>query len=202
MTNDIFEKDNNQRFAFDIQRTIILSKYMNEWGQPEFRKILRTPNKSAIEIYYFPSADIHRFSTVGLSNIIRKNGDVIDSEWMLAIYEKNIDIDRIFSYISDLIAHFIENCIGNLTPRVLGESKLAPNHWTAKGILIDELRGESEELEEIEIGGRKIHVNWIAPLSGAEVQFILVHGIEEFDKRVDHSDQSIIDPTRIRNLID
>ena len=81
-------------------------------------------------------------------------------------------------------------------------SKWAPDHWTAKGILIDELRGESEELEEIEIGGRKVHVNWIAPLSEAEVQFILAHGIEEFDKRVDHSDQSIVDPTRISNLID
>lgn len=58
-------------------------------------------------------------------------------------------MDRIFSYCCDLIAHNIEH---NRSLEVLiteSKSTLAPENWTAKALLMDEL---SEELEEIKIG--------------------------------------------------
>lgn len=187
---------------FDIRRTIILNLYIKEWSMPEYRVIMTKPEIGVyIEIYYFPSINDNipaRFATVGLSNFIRKTGKPIETEWMLALKPDlgQENIDRIFTYFCDLIAHNIENIKSSGVPRVMTESTLAPENWTTKALLIDELRGESEDLEEIKIGEEVISVLWVVPITPKEAYIILQEGIDAFDAYIENHPHSIIDPTR------
>ncbi|MFD5017402.1 suppressor of fused domain protein [Paenibacillus sp. NPDC058367] len=154
-----------------------------------------------IELYYFPSIDVNnpaRFATVGLSNSIRKTGKPIENEWMIALKPDlgQENIDRIFSYFCDIIAHNIEHIQSSEVPRVMTESALIPENWTTKALLIDELRGESEDLEQIKIGEEIINVLWVVPITPKESRIILYEGIDAFDAYIDNHHYSIIDPTR------
>ncbi len=187
---------------FDIRRTIILHLYMQEWSMPKYRVIMTKPEIGVyVEIYYFPSINDKtpaRFTTVGLSNSIRKTGKPINTEWMLALQPDlgQESVDRILSYFCDLIAHNIENIQSSEVPRVMSESALAPENWTAKALLIDELRGESEHVEEIKIGEEVISVLWVIPITPKEAHLILQEGIDAFDAYIEELHHSIIDPTR------
>jgi len=187
---------------FDIRRTIILNLYIREWSMPEYRVIMTKPEIGVyIEIYYFPPINDKspaRFATVGMSNSTRKTGKPIETEWMLALTADlgQESIDRIFSYFCDLIAHNIENIKSSEIPRVMTESALSPENWTAKALLIDELRGESEDFEEIKIGEEIISVLWVIPITHKEVRIILQEGIDAFDVWIEKQQHSIIDPAR------
>ncbi|MEJ8293307.1 suppressor of fused domain protein [Delftia tsuruhatensis] len=196
------ESKKEKVLSFDIRRSIILSMYIKEWSMPEYRVILENKRNSVlIEIYYFPSVSNNspaRFASIGLSNTLRKTGQPVNAEWMLAL-EKGLggeSISRIFSYFSDLISHNIENIESSEPPRVLGESHLSPERWTTKAILIDELRGESDSLEHIKIGEETIDVLWVVPINKKELELISKNGIEVFDDYVNEISYSIIDPTR------
>ncbi|WP_231392101.1 MULTISPECIES: suppressor of fused domain protein [unclassified Paenibacillus] len=196
------ESSKEKILNFDIRRTIILNLYIKEWSMPEYRVIMTKPEIGVyIEIYYFPSINDKipaRFATVGLSNSIRKTGKPTETEWMLALKPDlgQESLDRIFSYFCDLIAHNIENIKSSEAPRVMTESALAPENWTTKALLIDELRGESEDLEEIKIGEEIISVLWVVPITHKEARIILQEGIDAFDIYIEKSQYSIIDPTR------
>jgi len=196
------ESSREKALDFDIRRTIILNLYMKEWSMPEYRVIMTKPEIGVhIEIYYFPSINDKvpaRFATVGLSNSIRKTGKPTETEWMLALTPDlgQESIDRIFSYFCDLIAHNIENIKSSEVPRVMTESALAPENWTTRALLVDELRGESEELEEIKIGQEIISVLWVIPITHKEARIILQEGIDAFDAWIEKQQHSIIDPAR------
>ncbi|MFD2118001.1 suppressor of fused domain protein [Paenibacillus yanchengensis] len=196
------EPNREKNLEFDIRRTMILHLYMKEWSMPEYRVIITKPEGGIyIEIYYFPARNEEmpaRFATVGLSNAIRKTGETIAAEWMLALKHDlgQESVDRIFTYFCDVIAHHIENITSSEVPRVMTESTLAPENWTAKALLLDELRGESEELEEIKIGEEVINVLWVVPITPKEACIILEEGIEVFDTFIEQQQHSIIDPTR------
>ncbi|MEF3311357.1 suppressor of fused domain protein [Paenibacillus sp. GYB004] len=196
------ESSQEKLLNLDIKRTIILNLYMKEWSMPEYRVIMTKPEIGVyIEIYYFPSTNENnpaRFATVGLSNSVRKTGKPTETEWMLALTPDmgQESVDRIFSYFCDLLAHTIENVKSSEVPRVMTESALAPENWTAKALLIDELRGESEDLEEIQIGEEIISVLWVIPITDKEARLILEEGIDAFDAYTEKLQHSIIDPTR------
>jgi len=78
----------------------------------------------------------------------------------------------------------------------MSESALAPERWTTKAILIDELRGESEELEEIIIGSEKVSLLWVVPINENEEKIILNKGIDAFDEYIENLPYSIINPVR------
>ena len=169
---------------------------------PEYRVILEnSKNAILIEIYYFPSISQDspaRFASIGLSNTLRRNGKPVSAEWMLAL-ENGLggeSVNRIFSYLSDLIAHNIENIENSEPPRVLDESHLAPERWTTKAVLIDELRGESDSLEQINVGDQTIAILWVVPISKQELDIISTCGIEAFDQYIERISYSIINPTR------
>lgn len=194
--------------AFDIRRTIILGAYIKEWSMPEYRVTLSSfsqPDKGTnIEIYYFPARSggsgngVARFATVGLSAALRANGQCVGTEWMMALVDDlgGESIDVIFSYVSDLIAHHIEVVNDDLIPRVMEESQLAPIGWSTKAFLLDELRGESEELEEIAVGSERVRLLWALPITAQEAALILSKGVEAFDTYTEGIQYSIIDPRR------
>nr|WP_230681142.1 suppressor of fused domain protein [Paracidovorax cattleyae] len=155
-----------------------------------------------IEVYYFPALDEDspaRFATVGLSNTKRKSsGELFGVEWMLAL-QKDMggeSVDRIYNYLCDLMAHHIENIDGSKIPRVMGESDLAPQGWSTKAFLLDELRGESEGLEHIKIGSQEVRVLWALPITGKEADLVVKSGVEVFDEYMENIDYSIIDTLR------
>lgn len=205
------ESSKESLLVFDIRRTIILGAYIKEWSMPEYRVTLssvrslsqtgQSDKATSIEIYYFPALSensVARFATVGLSAALRANGQRVGTEWMMALVDDlgGESIDVIFSYISDLIAHHIEVVNDALIPRVMEESQLAPSGWSTKAFLLDELRGESEELEEIAVGSELVRVLWALPITAQEAALILQEGVEAFDKYIESIQFSIIDPRR------
>lgn len=196
------ESSKERELSFDIRRTIILGAFIKEWAMPEYRVVLSKPENAVfVEIYYFPAVnenDVARFATVGLSSTLRSNGQPIGTEWMMALtYDLGGDsVDRIFSYACDLIAHHIETSLDSQIPRVMEESRLAPENWSAKAFFLDELRGESEELEEIQIGNEVVQVIWAIPVTAQEASLILREGVESFDSYIASAEHSIIDPRR------
>ncbi|TYP73100.1 suppressor of fused domain protein [Paenibacillus methanolicus] len=199
----MFMESNKERaLSFDIRRTIILGAFIKEWSMPQYRVILNHPEKAVhVEIYYFPAAgenDVARFSTVGLSNTLRSNGQPIGTEWVMALpYDLGGEsVDRIFSYVCDLIAHHIVTSRDSRIPIVMEESKLAPANWSTKAFFLDELRGESEDLEEIQIGNEVIRVVWALPITAQEATLILREGVDAFDSYMAGTEHSIIDPRR------
>ncbi|WP_339256347.1 suppressor of fused domain protein [Paenibacillus sp. FSL R5-0713] len=191
-----------EQFSMDIRRTFLLGSYINEWGMPELRTVLSKPNRGIyIEIYYFPPtahADIARFATVGLSQACRPSGEKVASEWMLAL-QSNLGgecVERVNSYMADLISHHIENVPDSTVPRVMTPSELAPSRWTVTAFLLDELRGESESLEQIYVGHETIPLLWAIPITSYEANLLLSVGLDEFDAFIESSEHSIIDPCR------
>lgn len=196
------ESSKERELSFDIRRTVILGAYIREWQMPEYRIILSKPETGVhVEIYYFPAVkedEIARFATVGLSATHRPNGPLTGTEWMLALTSDlgGEPVDRIFTYLCDLIAHHIESAGDSRIPRVMGESPLAPANWTTTALLLDELRGESEELEEIQVGSGIVQVLWALPVTAQEAALILSGGVEAFDSYIEDIEHSIIDPRR------
>lgn len=191
-----------EQFSMDIRRTFLLGSYIHEWGMPELRTVLSKPNRGIyIEIYYFPPnthADIARFATVGLSQACRPSGEKVSSEWMLAL-QSNLggeSVERVNSYMADLISHHIENVPDSTVPRVMTPSELAPSRWTVTAFLLDELRGESESLEQIYVGHETIPLLWAIPITSYEANLLLSAGLDEFDAFIESSEHSIIDPCR------
>lgn len=187
--------------SFDVTRTVVLGRYIQAWGMPAHRVVMTgRAGQARIEIYHFPpaaSAHPARYATVGLSRVHHKTG-AAHAEWMMAL-EAGLGgegVDRVYGYFCDLIAHSIENTDGSEPPRVMGASPLAPQKWTAKAILIDELRGESEELERIPVGSETVALQWVVPISQKEAALILEQGIDAFDAYIEDLAHSIIDPAR------
>ncbi len=188
---------------FDIRRTIILGAYMRHWGMPEWRRLLLSADKSdKIELYYFPagSADVPaRFATVGLSACsYDPSGNRIDAEWMLALECElgGESIERVCGYVADLLVHHIRNAPNTVLPRLMPPSALAPGKWTTTALLLDEPRGEAEELEYFNIGDQQVALVWVLPITPSEAAMIADEGVESFDVYAEESEHSLIDPCR------
>nr|WP_145404020.1 suppressor of fused domain protein [Paenibacillus xylanexedens] len=193
---------NEEQFSLDIRRTCLLGAYMNEWGMPESRIVLSQAVRNIhVEIYYFPAtiqSGISRFVTVNLSQATRPSGERVAAEWMLALPTElgGVTVEQVNTYAADLITHHIENAPSSSIPRVMEPSALAPAAWNANALLIDELRGENESLEQIYTGQETVPLLWVIPITAHEADLILNQGIEEFDVHVENSDYSVIDPLR------
>lgn len=195
------ESAQEEALSLDLRRTLVLGRYLQAWSMREYRIVMTgRQGRARIEIYFFPpaaSGQPARFATVGLSRL-RHGSGAVHAEWMMALEEGlgGESVDRVCAYLCDLIAHSIENTDGAEPPRVMGASPLAPEKWTAKAILIDELRGESEALERIAVGSETVELQWVVPISQKEAALILDQGIDAFDAHVEGMAHSIIDPAR------
>ncbi|WP_037283477.1 suppressor of fused domain protein [Saccharibacillus sacchari] len=188
---------------FDIRRTVILAAYMKHWGMPEWRKSLLSADQSdKIELYYFPAAsdDVPvRFATVGLSVCsYDPSGNRIDAEWVLALESElgGESIERVYDYLADLLVHHIRNAPNTVLPRLMPPSALAPEKWTTTALLLDEPRGEAEELEHFNIGEQQVALVWVVPITPSEATIIMDKGIDSFDVYAEESEYSLIDPCR------
>jgi|TARA_B110000211_G_scaffold150294_1_gene170944 hypothetical protein len=184
-------------FEFDIRRTIILSKYMNNWGMPEYRNVTNKGNH-CVELYSFPEELFTRFATVGLSSGILPNSDKCNSEIVMVLPTNVVakQTNEIVNYIFDIVAYLIETLDRNLTAETtIPESELAPAGWP-KALLFDEPRGEVDDLSCFHIGSQHVELFWMIPIFGNEYSLIKNGEIERFDEIVENMDIEITDVRR------
>jgi hypothetical protein len=186
--------DSENRFAFDLRRTLLLSRYIGNWGQPDKRRVAEKGDER-IEVYCFPGAGtrVTRFATVGLS---APEGP--DAELLLTVPADHAgaSLDEVFSFVLDVAVYCRRPGIhlepGSLVP----ESPLVPKAWRARALLFDEPRGEKEELEQTHVGQQAVRLIWAVPIHGDEYNLIERDGIEAFDRRIEEAGMSLAEPDR------
>ena len=155
------ESAQEEALSLDLRRTLVLGRYLQAWSMPEYRIVMTgRQGRARIEISRRPPA---------ASRPLRDRGAIppsprersVHAEWMMALEEawagKAWTGVRI-SVRPDRPQHREHG--RRRTAARDGASPLAPEKWTAKAILIDELRGESEALERIAVGSESSCNGW------------------------------------------
>ncbi|WP_158266940.1 suppressor of fused domain protein [Chitinophaga niastensis] len=199
MNNDLVKQT---EFVSEIYNSLVLSHYIKHWGMPESRVVSKRQGfDERIAVYYFPcnkEKPIAHVATIGTSQQTGRNGKVgCEYIFVLPCDLGGADIESVYNYLLDISAHTVINIEDISTPRVMGESKLAPAAWKTKAILFDELRGEDENFSTIPYGDLfNTKFIWAVPIHESEYKSITENGIEFFDSLEQLSEISIVDVTR------
>ncbi len=199
--NELSEID--QTLVNDIRRSIILGKYIEHWGLPKFRTCCRKSEGEdpvAVEVYQFPSRKdgVYRFATVGISGQKTDYGTIAHWEFLLAVPEDlgGASEDKVVHYICDIMAYSLEDGVSVCEGETIPETKLAPEEWSTNAIFFSEALGEPEELSCFHIGAQHVDLIWLVPVTESERLYITDHSLEEFDKKVESAEYSLIDVNR------
>jgi hypothetical protein len=196
----IMKNQEEKKLAFDIKRSIMLCAYMDCWQMPDERVISRR-GEDRIEIYSFrPHSEItiHRFATIGLSSICREDGAQANYELFMALPGdlRGATPQQVESFMMDVAAYSLRSNVKFCVSETIPETPLMPPSWAPRAILLEEPRGEPEELESFSVGSQQINLIWLVPIYKEELDFIREHGIEQFDELESKSEWSLVDPTR------
>lgn len=195
-------QDDKENFIFDIYRSIILSLYIKEWGQPSNRTVFNKLNETPIEVYVFPSKDenlITRIVTIGVGLANHYKKQMHNFEYLFTFQNSFVETreSELISYLIDISLHLLKS-EAESDIRVISNISIAPNCLLQKSILVDEARGEAELLSDIYIAEkiRNVSLKWVIPIYEAEAHFILKNGIEEFDLLDQKTEISLVDINR------
>ena len=194
--------ENEAVLHFDLVRTIILSKYLCNWGYPKNRIVSKKEGQYPVELYCFPgdvSSKVVRYATVGVSQQKLENDQSNSSHELLLVLPTNLggaSEKEVTDYLLDIMAYSLDSNVKFVPEQTIPESKLSPKIWRQKAILIDEPYGEDDELSEFVIDGRKINLFWIIPIYGAEEKIINKKGVGWFDKAIEKEELSVVDLAR------
>lgn len=166
---------------------------------PIYRKVASKENHR-VEVYCFAPHDsiISRYVAVGISGCKCPDGSSIDWESLMVApkdYDGNAH-DEVSKYILDIMAHSLAFGLRLEVGQALDESPVAPDSWRARGILIDDPRGEPEFLERINFEKQCIRLLWLVPIHKVEYESIVRSGLDEFDAADQASEWSLADPWR------
>lgn len=191
--------ESSNTFKRDIYRSLLLGRYIAAWGQPHHRRVA-AKGDDQIEVYSFPSAHVTRLATIGVSCHVDSRGHAVAHEILLVLPS---DLGGATSaaaekFVLDLAVYSLGSEVDFTIGRTIPETHLAPPTWSARAFLLDEPRGEPEELEEIQVGPSSVSLVWVVPIYGVERDYILAHGLEAFDDLETASDSSLADPRRPR----
>jgi hypothetical protein len=196
----IMSRKEEKEFLLDIRRTIILGAYIYHWRLPDQRTISRRGGE-VIEVYSFaPQADekVHRFATVGISGIARQDKTPILHELFMCLPKglAGASIDEVISFILDVAVYSLGRDTNFEIGATIPETPLMPQSWAPRAIILDEPRGESEELEYFHVGSQHINLIWLVPIYKAEYELIAREGLDAFYHLEEQSDWSLADPDR------
>lgn len=197
MSNDSREK----QLEADIRRTIILGAYLKHWGMPDSR-ITSSRQGEVVEVYSFPpmseGGKVHRVASVGMSGVRRADGARVSYELLLTLPRDmgQVSFEEAASFLMDVFAYSLRADVSFAEGNVIPETPLMPKHWNPRAILIDEPRGEPEELSNFQVGGQDVHLLWVVPIYRSEYELILRDGLDDFDRRCEQSEWSLADPRR------
>ena len=188
------------KLVFDIRRTFILGSYIRHWGMPAHRWISRHEDH-AIEVYSFPPrADevVHRFATIGVSGVSREDGNPATDEFCMILPPdlRGASDQEVVSFMLDIAIHCYRKDVRCDVGSTIPETPLMPANWKPKALLLDEPRGEPEELAQIPIGDQRVELLWLVPIYADEYELIKTKGIDAFDLLDAQSEWSVADPGR------
>ena len=184
------------RFNYDIRRTIILGKYIEEWGFPEDRKVISKEGNAPIEIYLFSDNKLVRFVTIGLSAQLPKDSYQFEIMFASGYDMAGSSLGNLMDYVLDIAAFAVQHPQMFQVSKTLPRSPLAPKPWKMNCILVDAARGEPEHFENIVVLGGSVKVLWLIPLHGDEYDLIKKQGVEAFDSLCEEQELSVIDLNR------
>jgi hypothetical protein len=184
----MFQEDQEikeKQLSQDVRRTIILSRCLNEWGMPD-KRILSKKDDDVIEFYSFPPSpktSVWRIVSIGMSGV----KETIYKNWFELLFilddETNkTTFEEIANFLMDLFAHSLKVNVTFEPEKTIPETPLMPTSILPKAVLLDEPRGEVEELERFIVGNQQVDLIWVIPIYGTEQQLIVKEGIEAFDK--------------------
>lgn len=192
-------QDHSEKFIFDIYRSIILSSYINEWGQPSNRTVFKKLNETSIEVYVFPPKDknlVTRIVTIGVGLVSHNKKQMHNFEYLFTFPNSFVETheNELIEYLVDISLHLLKS-EAESDIRVISNISIAPDYLSQKSILVDEARGESESLSDIYIAENfnNVSLKWVIPIYENEANFILKNGIEEFDKLDSETEISLVD---------
>jgi len=190
-----------QQFSYDIRRSILLAKYIHHWGQPSKRTVsIKEGMDGRVEVYEFPPQQngVYRIVTIGVSCQTQELGATANWELLFCLPEDlgGTNSESAVHYLLDIMAYSLRADVGMKVGALIPESSLAPGSWSTKAILIDEARGEDEEMSSINIVQQTVDLLWMVPLTRNEYSLIKNKGIEEFDRIEAASDVSLLDVNR------
>jgi hypothetical protein len=87
---------------------------------------------------------VSRFATVGVSDYVLSDRQLINWEFLKVVPSDNAGatIDEVSMFMLDFMAHTIGRGAKLEVGSAMDESSLAPKSWKARGLLIDQPRGE------------------------------------------------------------
>ena len=194
------ESAQEEALSLDLRRTLVLGRYLQAWSMPEYRIVMTgRQGRARIEIYFSrrpPAASrpLRDRGAIPPSPRERSGSRRMDDGAGRRPGRGKRGPGVRISVRPDRPQHREHG--RRRTAARDGASPLAPEKWTAKAILIDELRGESEALERIAVGSETVELQWVVPISQKEAALILDQGIDAFDAHVEGMAHSIIDPAR------
>lgn len=189
-----------EEFAFDVRRAVLLGAYIRSWGMPDSRVEGRRGHEK-VEVYSFPprgGARVHRFATVGVSALFREGGGGTGYELFVVLPESltGMSVDAVSHVIMDVMAYSLRQAVVFSVGSTIPEVRTFPPHWLTRALLVDEPRGEAEELSRTHLGTEHVRLLWLVPLHQREESLVRLEGVEAFDERFDASDWSLADPMR------
>lgn len=200
--NIFLSNTKEDQIYFDILRSIVLASYIKHWGFP-FSRTISTKKDQAfgVEVYQFINREtgLYRIATIGVAAQTPITCHSYNKEFLLCLPLDLVDEDNtslLVNYVLDIMAYSLRSDVDLRVGSTIPESPLAPNTWTTTAMLIDEARGEPEEMESFDIGIYSIDLLWLIPITGSEYKLIKSKGLQEFFQLEDKSDFSLIDVHR------
>ena len=185
--------------AADIRRAIILGVYIRRWGLPEERIVSRR-GPDAVEVYSFPPGGqkVHRFATVGVSGVSCDDGRPASWELYMVVPAglAGTSVQEVASFMLDVMAYSLRRDVAFRVGQTIPETPLMPRAWKPRALLLDELRGEPEDMSSFHVGIQHVKLVWLVPIHEDERRLIGERGLEEFDRLDQDSDWSLADPSR------
>ncbi len=190
-----------EQLAFDIRRSILLASYLQHWGQPLNRSIsMKEGSLLGVEVYEFPAQNdgVHRFATIGVSCQTLDSGSSANWELLFCLPPGlgGADATSVVDYQLDIMAYSLRAEVDMKVGTLIPVSTLAPNAWTTKALLVDEARGEAEEMYFHSIGRKRVELLWLVPLTGSEYDLVKSKGVDAFDRLEAESHVSLLDVNR------
>jgi hypothetical protein len=105
-------------------------------------------------------------------------------------------IDEVISFILDVAVHSLRRDVNFEIGATISETSLMPQSWAPRALILDEPRGEPEELEYFHIGHQHVNLIWLVPIYKAEYELIAREGVDAFYRLEEQSDWSLADPNR------
>jgi hypothetical protein len=183
----------------DVRRSILLGAYIRCWGQPDERVVSRRGD-DAVELYSFPfvQTKVHRFATAGVSGLRCEDARLASWELLLTLPRDlgGATSQEVVSLALDVMAYSLRRDVPFKIGLTIPETPLMPKAWSPRALLVDEPRGEPEELTSLRIGSQHVKLVWLVPIHGDERQLIVDEGLDSFDQLAQDSDWSLADPGR------